>query len=325
MTSTFAKTKRFAPSVLLIVSQCVHSFSTKASAIVRPDINIYPSPPQNCPFTPTEWKQRCELAVSYRIACMQDWHMNIFNHITLKVAGSENETDGPHFLLNEYGLGFDEVTASNLLKVTLDGKCVPTAGEETKMAGRVFKPGYVLHSALHKAREDCHAIWHCHQLDSTAICQTTTGLLPLSQEATFALTKGISYHPFEGSANSVDEQERFVTSLGETNKILMLEDHGPLVVGKRIEEAFSTMWFLTRACQYQVRATSSVGGDLSRINIPSNDIEEEMNRRAKKFDDAPTVKVDEGEIVEKHDTEALMFACARRSAEREFGADNIYI
>lgn len=250
--------------------------------------------------------------------------MNIFNHITLKVSGSENEKDGPHFLLNEYGLGFDEITASNLLKVTLDGTCVLTPGVSA-VTGRVFKPGYILHSALHEAREDVHAIWHCHQVDSTAICQTTTGLLPLSQEATFALAKGVSYHPYEGSVNSVDEQERFMTSLGETNKVLMLEDHGPLVVGERIEEAFSTMWFLTRACQYQARAMSSVGGDLSRINIPSNDIEEEMNRRAETFDEAPTIKVEAAEIVEKHDTEALMFACARRSAERKFGAANIYI
>lgn len=251
--------------------------------------------------------------------------MNIFNHITLKVSGSEHERDGPHFLLNEYGLGFDEITASNLLKVTLDGTCVPTPGEHAPEGGRVFKPGYILHSALHGAREDVHAVWHCHQVDATAICQTTTGLLPVSQEATFALAKGVSYHPYEGSVNSVEEQARFMTSLGETNKVLMLEDHGPLVVGERIEEAFSTMWFLTRACQYQVRATSSVGGDLCKINIPSNATEKEMNRRAETFDEAPTIKVEAAEVVEKHDTEALMFACARRSAERTFGAANIYI
>ena len=199
--------------------------------------------------------------------------------------------------------------------------------------GRVFKAGYVLHSALHNARQDVHAIWHCHQIDSTAICQTTTGLLPLSQEATFALQKGVAYHPYEGSVNSLDEQDRFVTSIGESNKVLMLEDHGPLVVGARIEEAFSTMWFLTRACQYQVRAMSSVGGDLDRINIPSSHIRKEMDRRAEKFDEAPAankVFEDEGkngqeEVVTKHDTEALMFGCARRAAERKYGVDNIYV
>jgi len=261
---------------------------------------------------------------------MEDWHMNIFNHITLKVSGSEDKEDGPHFLLNDYGLGFDEITASSLLKVTLDGTQVPPLPGQMRM-GRVFKPGYVLHSAIHDARRDVHAIWHCHHVDATAICQTTTGLLPLSQEATFALAKGLSYHPYEGSVNSLDEQTRFVNNLGETNKVLMLEDHGPLVVGGRLEEAFSTMWFLTRACQYQVRAMNSVGGDLNRINLPSSHTRKEMDRRAEKFDEAPVIKVknnDSGEaeeIVEKHDTEALMFACARRAAERKYGAGNIYI
>ena len=286
--------------------------------------SIYPSPPPNCDFSEEEWEQRCELAMSYRIAHMEGWGMNIFNHITLKVKGSEALDDGPHFLLNDYGQGFDEITASNLLKVTLDGTQVPPS------QGRVFKPGYVLHSAIHEGRDDVHAIWHCHQLESTAICQTTTGLLPLSQEATFALAKGIAYHPYEGSVNSLDEQPRFLESLGTTNKVMMLEDHGPLVVGSRLEESFSTMWFLTRACQYQVRAMSSVGGDLSRINVPTEEIEKEMNDRADKFDEAPTIKVQredgkEEEVVEKHDTEALMFHCARRAAEREFGAENIYI
>jgi len=294
----------------------------------RDESSPYPPPPLDCPFSPQEWEQRCALAVSYRIAHLHGWGMNIFNHITLKVQGSETQPNGPHFLLNNYGHGFDEITASSLLKVTLDGTQVAPRnnenGNHAQPAGRVFKPGYVLHSAIHAGREDVHAIWHCHQLESTAICQTTTGLLPLSQEATFAIAKGIAYHPYEGSVNSLEEQPRFLTSLGPTNKVMMLEDHGPLVVGSRLEEAFSTMWFLTRACEYQVRATSSVGGDLSRINIPTQEIEQEMNRRAASFDEAPTIKVREEEVVEKHDTEALMFHCARRAAEREFGADTIY-
>jgi len=263
------------------------------------------------------------------MAHLHDWGMNIFNHITLKVAGSENEPDGPHFLLNDYGQGFDEITASSLLKVTLDGTQVPPKSDDGKRyspsgRGRIFKPGYVLHSAIHAGREDVHAVWHCHQLETTAVCQTTTGLLPLSQEATFALKKGISYHPYEGTVNSMEEQPRFLESLGPTNKVMMLEDHGPLVVGARLEEAFSTMWFLTRACQYQVRATSSVGGDLSRIHIPTQEMEQEMNQRADNFDEAPAIKAKDEEVVEKHDTEALMFHCARREAEREFGAENIY-
>uniref|UniRef100_A0A7S4M8D1 Class II aldolase/adducin N-terminal domain-containing protein n=1 Tax=Odontella aurita TaxID=265563 RepID=A0A7S4M8D1_9STRA len=288
-------------------------------------LNAYPDPPPGCPFSPAEWKQRCALAVSYRAAFMEDWHMNIFNHITLKVEGSDAEPSGPHFLLNDYGMGFDEITASSLLKVTLDGTQVGPS------RGRVFKPGYVLHSAVHGARDDVHAVWHCHHIDATAVCQTKTGLLPLSQEATFALAKGLSYHPYEGSANSEEERPRIIANLGPTNKVLILEDHGPLVAGENLEEAFSSMWFLTRACQYQVRSTSSVGGDLSRIHVPCEETRDEMDRRAEKFDEAPAIKVEckesgeENEVVEKHDTEGLMFACARRAAERKFGAENVYI
>ena len=158
----------------------------------------YPPRPDHARCSELEWQQRCQLAVSYRIACLEDWHMNIFNHITLRIQGSDKEADGPHFLLNDYGMGFDEITASNLLKVTLEGNQVPPPLEEyngnhqPKKKGRVFKAGYVLHSALHKSRHDAHAVWHCHDLDTTALCQTSTGLLPLSQEATFALHKGVA-------------------------------------------------------------------------------------------------------------------------------------
>ena len=126
-------------------------------------INSYPDIPDDlidC-FTSNEWQQRCSLAVSYRIAYLHDWHENIFNHITLKVDGSDNEQDGPYFLLNDYGIGFDEITASNLLKVNLDGVVVkptnPIPIERRAINpgdGRVFKPGYVLHSAIHNARND---------------------------------------------------------------------------------------------------------------------------------------------------------------------------
>lgn len=129
-----------------------------------------------------EWEQRCVLAAAYRIAYLHDWHENVFNHITLKVEGSDSEADGPHFLLNDFGMGFDEVTASSLLKVNLEG-------EEVSGRGKIFKPGFVIHSAIHEGRHDVSAVWHCHALDSTAVCQTKTGLLPISQEATYTLNK----------------------------------------------------------------------------------------------------------------------------------------
>ena len=308
-------------------------------------LNCYPPLPADlvdC-FSEKEWEQRCSLAVAYRIAYLHSWHENIFNHITLKVDESEHSPDGPHFLLNDFGIGFDEITACNLIKVNLDGMVVdqeiPSERRNVNPGkGRVFKPGYVLHSAIHAARDDVHAVWHGHDIDASAISQTTFGILPLSQEATYVLNKGLSYHPFEGSANDLSEQPRLVTNLGPTNQMLMLEDHGPIVACPTLAEAFMGMYFLTRACKYQVKALSAAGGDLSKINIPNETTMDEMVKRMDRFDEAPSGRkrdettIDEpinthgahskGEIM--HDTPGLMFAYARRTAEKVFGSDYIY-
>jgi len=295
--------------------------NTKVEA--NEQLNIYPEIPPDLTqcMSKSEWKQRCELAVSYRIAYLHNWNENIFNHITLKVDGSDEE--GPHFLLNDYGIGFDEITACNLLKVDLDGQVIGQDIPEERRninrgKGRVFKPGYVLHSAIHGARHDVKAIWHGHDLDATAVSQTTYGILPLSQEAQFTISKGISFHPFEGSANDLSEQPRLIANLGPKNQILMLEDHGPIVAMPTIEEAFAGMYFLCRACQYQIKSLSAAGGDLSKIHVPSKETLDEMGRRAEKFDEG----VDDEK--EDYDTSGLMFAYARRSAERYFGTDDIY-
>ncbi|KAL3757517.1 hypothetical protein ACHAWU_010149 [Discostella pseudostelligera] len=328
-------------------SQHLVGVSASTSAItdhisVSNKLNNYPEIPidlRNC-MSPEEWEQRCALAVSYRIAYLHNWHENIFNHITLKVGGSDEEPDGPHFLLNDFGLGFDEMTACNLLKVNLDGMLVGSSLPANRRTlntgkGRVFKPGYVLHSAIHAARDDVHAIWHGHDIDTTAVTQTKFGILPLSQEATYALSKGVSYHPFEGSANDLTEQPRLVKNLGPTNQILLLEDHGPIVACPTIEEAFAGMYFVTRACKFQIKALSAAGGNLSNIHMPSDKTIDEMFRRMAKFDEPPSqgeVKADTETLVksdkkteeEVHDTPGLMFAYARRSAEKVFGSDSIY-
>jgi ribulose-5-phosphate 4-epimerase/fuculose-1-phosphate aldolase len=316
-----------------------HRLGASASTPITGKLNTYPAIPIdliNC-MSSEEWEQRCALAVSYRIAYLHNWHENIFNHITLKVGGSDDEPDGPHFLLNDFGLGFDEMTACNLLKVNLDGMLVEErsplpANRRTVNTGkgRVFKPGYVLHSAIHAARDDVHAIWHGHDIDTTAVTQTKFGILPLSQEATYTLSKGVSYHPFEGSANDLSEQPRLVKNLGPTNQILMLEDHGPIVACPTIEEAFAGMYFVTRACKFQIKALSAAGGNLSNIHMPSDKTVDEMFRRMAKFDEPPSTEdltslMNEEKIEEVvHDTPGLMFAYARRSAEKVFGPDSIY-
>jgi len=305
--------------------------STSKSRSVR-KLNTYPPIPVDLidVFSEKEWEQRCALAVSYRIAYLHSWHENIFNHITLKVDSSEDCPDGPHFLLNDFGIGFDEITACNLIKVNLDGMIVdqniPTDRRNINTGnGRVFKPGYVLHSAIHAARDDVHAVWHGHDLDASAISQTKFGILPLSQEATYVLSKGLAFHPFEGSANDLSEQPRLVANLS-TNQMLMLENHGPIVACPTLEEAFHGMYFFTRACKYQVKALSAAGGDLSKINMPDDSTMNKMVKRMENFDEAPTGNNKEDKITSgiMHDTSGLMFAYARRSAEKTFGSDSIY-
>ena len=189
------------------------------------------------------------------------------------------------------------------------------------------RQGYVLHSAIHAARHDLHAVWHGHDLDASAVSQTKFGILPLSQEATYVLNKGLSYHPFEGSANDLSEQPRLVANLGPSNQMLMLEDHGPIVACPTIEEAFAGMFFLTRACKYQIKALSAAGGDLNKIHMPDDTQMYEMVKRMEKFNegvskDNASEKSSSGEVV--HDTPGLTFAYARRSAEKKFGPDDIY-
>ena len=322
----------------------LHSTKTPSpianSSEVANCLNTYPQIPSDlvgC-FNEREWEQRCSLAVSYRIAYQHGWHENIFNHITLKVDGSNEELGGPFFLLNDFGIGFDEITASNLLKVDLDGmviqQSIPTERRDINPGqGRVFKAGYVLHSAIHAARDDVHAVWHGHDLDASAVSQTKHGILPLSQEASYVLKNGLSYHPFEGTANDESEQPRLVANLGPTNQFLLLEDHGPIVASPTIEQAFHGMYFLTRACKYQIKSFAAVGGDLSKINIPDAESTDEIMRRIDNFDEAPNSaksslnlsdNIPKNEDVVMHDTSSLMFAYARRSAERLFGIDEIY-
>lgn len=143
------------------------------------------------------------------------------------------------------------------------------------------------------------------------------------------------HHPFEGLANDLSEQPRLVENLGPSNQMLMLEDHGPIVACPTLEEAFAGMFFFTRACKYQVKALAAAGGDLDKINMPDESTMDEMVKRMEKFDEAPSghkgahnqdesdkAEGSTGEVM--HDTPGLMFAYARRSAEKIFGADSIY-
>lgn len=233
----------------------------------------------------------------------------IYNHITLKVDGSEDAPDGPHFLINAFGLRFAEVTASNLLKVNIQGK-VLDAGDGS---GPLFNQGFVVHSAIHAARPDIHCIVHNHHQPTVAVGMSTHGVLPLSQEA-MAIWGRISYHPFEGTATDLGERARMAKSLGPTNTVMILENHGPVCGGASIGEAFEAMLLVTRACEYQQMALSAVGGDLTKINLPDSAMIAEMVARNQRNPVKMTV-TRPGQI---------LFEAWRRQMEAKHGKETVY-
>jgi ribulose-5-phosphate 4-epimerase/fuculose-1-phosphate aldolase len=199
-----------------------------------------------------EWDARVQLAACYRIFDMLGWTEMIFNHITLRVPGPQR-----HFLINPYGLWYREVTASNLIKIDLDGNLV-VASEWP-----VNRAGFVIHSAIHAAREDAHCIMHTHTTAGMAIACQRDGLA--SDNFYSALMHShVAYHDFEGVTVRDDEKPRLVRSLGDKS-YLILRNHGLLVSGRTVSEAFLRMWTIERACQIQ-QAAQATGRPL--IELP---------------------------------------------------------
>lgn len=198
-----------------------------------------------------EWKQRVDLAACYRLVASFGWDDLIFTHISARVPGPEH-----HFLINPYGLTFDEVTASNLVKVDLEGRKVVDSPHEVNPAG------FTIHSAVHAAREDANCVLHVHSVNGVAVSAQEEGLLPLSQHSIFVLSS-LGYHDYEGVALCEDEKPRLVRDLGD-RRFLMLRNHGLLTVGRSVAEAFVAMYFFEASCMIQVRAQAG-GGPLRRI------------------------------------------------------------
>ena len=187
---------------------------------------------------------RRDLAAVYRLVALHGWDDLIFTHISARVPGPEH-----HFLINPFGLRFDEVTASNLVKIDLDGQ--PVA--ETPYA--VNPAGFVIHSALHMAREDAQCVIHLHTDDGVAVAAQEEGLLPLSQHAMMVADE-VAYHDYEGIAFDLDERERLLADMGEKH-LMLLRNHGTLAVGVSCSAAWLAIYFLERACTMQVRAQST--------------------------------------------------------------------
>ncbi len=188
-----------------------------------------------------EWEQRVNLAACYRLAALYHWDDLIFTHISARVPGPEH-----HFLLNPYGMLFDEITASSLVKVDLAGNKVMGSSYDINPAG------FVIHSAIHAAREDAKCVLHLHSLNGIAVSAQKKGVLPISQQSTFVLAS-LAYHDYQGVALNDDEKPVLVRDLGDKN-FLMLRNHGLLTVADTIPDAFLFMYLFEATCTIQVRA-----------------------------------------------------------------------
>jgi len=191
---------------------------------------------------------RVDLAAAYRLVALYGWDDIIFTHISARVPGPEH-----HFLINPYGFMFDEITASSLVKIGLDGKPI---GEQPHV--RVNPAGFTIHSAIHEVRDDAGCVIHLHTPDGTAVATSKEGLQPLNQSAQLVIGD-LAYHDYEGVALDHDERPRLQQDLGNKN-IMLLKNHGTLTVGRTCAEAFLRMYFLERACTMQVR-TRALGTD----------------------------------------------------------------
>jgi len=188
-----------------------------------------------------EWNLRVELAAAYRLVAHYGWDDLIFTHISARVPGSED-----HFLINPYGMMFEEITASSLVKVDLYGNKVLESPFDVNPAG------FTIHSAIHDARDDAHCVLHTHTINGVAVSAQKDGLLPISQQSLFALSS-MSYHDYEGVALREDEKPRLVTDLG-TNNFMILRNHGLLTCAPTIADAFLGMYILEASCSIQLRA-----------------------------------------------------------------------
>ncbi len=199
-----------------------------------------------------EWRTRVDLAAAYRLVALMGWDDMVFTHITAKVPGPEH-----HFLINPYGMMFDEITASSLVKVDLGGNVVMDTPFPINPAG------FTIHSAIHAAREDATCVLHTHSVNGVAVSAQADGVLPISQQSIFVLSS-LAYHDYEGVALRDDEKPRLVRDLG-TNNFFMLRNHGLLTVGPSVADAFMAMYTFEAVCMIQIRAQSG-GGRLTTID-----------------------------------------------------------
>ena len=197
-----------------------------------------------------EWKLRVDLAAAYRLVAAYGWSDLIFTHISARIPGPDHQ-----FLINPYGLMFDEITASSLIKI--DQSC----NKLSESAFPVNPAGFTIHSCIHEVRDDAGCVLHTHSRAGVGVSAQKGGLLPVSQQSTIILNS-LAYHDYEGIALYAEEKPRLQASLGQANN-LILRNHGLLTVGRDIAEAFLFMYFLESACRIQIDAQA--GGEVTLI------------------------------------------------------------
>jgi len=223
-----------------------------------------------------EWRVRCDLAAGYQLAFQYRWTDLIFTHFTARVPGSD------HFLINPYGLMFDEITASTLVKIDHDGNIV----EDPTGLG-INYAGFVIHGCVHEARPEVNAVIHTHTRAGIAVAAQKHGLLPISQHSlrTYGM---LTYHDYEGIALELDERTRMAANLGKKSQAMILRNHGLLTMGASVSEAFELMYYLDTACQIQIDA---LAGGRAEINL----IDEETARKGyEQFKGPNGAEVDKG-------------------------------
>ena len=198
-----------------------------------------------------EWQLRVDLAACYRLVAAYGWSDLVFTHVSARIPGPEH-----HFLINPYGLMFDEITASSLVRVDQSGNKLSESPFPVNPAG------FTIHSCVHQARDDVGCVLHTHSRAGVAVSAQKCGVLPISQQATFVLPS-LAYHDYEGVALRDDEKPRLQADLGERN-FLMLRNHGLLTVGATVADAFLAMYTFENACRIQIDAQA--GGELQHVD-----------------------------------------------------------
>ena len=227
-------------------------------------VRAVPSPSLRDRVSEEEWRTRVDLAAAYRLAHLHGWATSlIFNHISARIPGPDH-----HFLLNPFGLYWDEVTASNLVKIDLEGNILDDTPYEINSAG------YTIHSAIHIAREDAMCVAHTHTEAGMAVSALEDGLLYTSQDAMMFYGR-VAYHDFEGLAFDLTERERLIRDLGD-KKVMILRNHGLLTTGGSVADAWVQMYFLEKVCSAQLKLMAATAAGAA-IRTPSRETLEQTS------------------------------------------------